>query len=117
REAIKSNDLEVRRRAQTAVNVITARAEDKAFKALVRWTLTKDFNSKNEPQDPLVVQDKVIVGTDKGQLRAYRCKDGNSIWVHQHGARIFHRPCSDGQRIYFSSDKGLTAVKVEDGRE
>src|SRR5438552_7434041 len=56
REATKSNDLEVRRRAQTAVDVITARAENKAFKALVKWTLTKDFNS-NEPHDPLVVQD------------------------------------------------------------
>src|SRR6185436_21126497 len=67
--------------------------------------------------DPLVVQDQVVVGTDQGQLRAYRCQDGNSVWVHQHGARIFHRPCSDGQRIYFSSAKGLTAVKVDDGTE
>ncbi len=116
REATKSNDLEVRRRAQTAVDVITARAEDKAFKALVQWALIKDFNS-NDPHDPIVVQDKVIVGTDQGQLRAYRCKDGSSVWVHQHGVRIFHRPCSDGQRIYFSSAKGLTAVKVEDGTE
>jgi hypothetical protein len=116
REAIKSNDPEVRRLAQTAVEVITARAEAKAFKVLVQWILTKDFNS-NEPHDPLVVQDKVIVGTDRGQLRAYRCKDGNSSWDHEHGARIFHRPCSDGQRIYFSSAKGLTAVKVEDGTE
>jgi outer membrane protein assembly factor BamB len=115
-EATKSNDPEVRRRAQSAVDVITARAEDRAFKALVHWTLSKDFNS-NDPHDPLVVDDKVIVGTDRGQLRAYRCKDGNSVWVHQHGERIFHRPCSDGQRIYFSSAKGLTAVKVEDGTE
>jgi hypothetical protein len=113
-EATKSNDLEVRRRAQSAVDLITARAENKALKAFVQWSLTKDFTS-NDPHDPLVVQDKVIVGTDKGQLRAYRCKDGNSIWVHQHGARIFHRPCSDGQHIYFSSARGLTAVKVEGG--
>lgn len=116
REATKSNDPEVRRRAQTAIDVITARAENKAFKALVQWTLTKDFSS-NDPHDPLAVQDKVIVGTDEGQLRAYRCKDGNSMWVHQHGARIFHRPCSDSQRIYFTSAKGLTAVKVEDGTD
>lgn len=116
REATKSNDPEVGRRAQTAVDVITARAEEKAFKALVRWTVTNDFES-NGPHDALVVEDKVIVGTDKGQLRAYRCKDGKSVWVHEHGTRIFHRPCSDGQRIYFSSAKGLTAVKVEDGTE
>src|SRR5712691_7086329 len=39
REAMKSSDPEVRRRAQRAVDVITARAEEKVFKALVRWTL------------------------------------------------------------------------------
>jgi len=116
REATKSNDPEVCRRAQMAVDLIAARAEDKAFKAWGKWALTKDFIS-NSPHDPLVVQDQVIVGTDQGQLRSYRCQDGNSAWVHQHGARIFHRPCSDGQRIYFSSAKGLTAVKVEDGTE
>lgn len=116
REATKSNDLEVRKRAQTAVDVITARAEDKVFKALGRWTQIEDFNA-NAPHGAIVVEHKVIVGTDLGQLRAYQCQDGKSIWVHHHGVRIFHRPCSDGQRIYFSSAKGLTAVKVEDGTE
>jgi outer membrane protein assembly factor BamB len=114
--AAKSNDPEVRRRAQLAVDVITARAENKALKALVEWTQTESFKSNN-PNDPLVVHDKVIVGTNLGQLRAYRCKDEDPVWIHQHGARIFHRPSSDGQRIYFSSAKGLTAVKVEDGTE
>jgi outer membrane protein assembly factor BamB len=106
----------VRLRAKSAIDVIAARAEDKAFKAFVQWSVAKDFNA-NEPHEPLVVQDKVIVGTDQGQLRAYRCADGESIWVHQHGARIFHRPCSDGQRIYFTSAKGLTAVNAKDGTE
>lgn len=115
-EATKSADPEVRKRAQTAIDVITARAEDKAFKALVKWTITKDFIS-NEPHDPIVVLGKVIVGTERGQLRAYRSKDGYSIWVHEHGSRIYYRPCSDSQRIYYSSAKGLTAVKVEDGTE
>jgi PAS domain-containing protein len=116
REATKSNDPELRRRAQRVVDVITTRAENKAFAALVQWTRTEDFNS-NRPHDPLVVRDKVIVGTEKGQLLAYRCKDGNSVWVHQHGARIYPRPCSDGQRVYFSSEKGLRAVNVDDGAE
>ncbi|MCE9528364.1 MAG: PQQ-binding-like beta-propeller repeat protein [Planctomycetales bacterium] len=116
REATKSNDLEVRKRAQTAVDAITARAENKVFKELGRWTQIDDFNA-NDPHDAIVVEDKVIVGTDQGQLRAYRCEDGKSIWVHHHGARIFHSPCSDGQRIYFSSAKGVTAVKAEDGSE
>lgn len=114
REATKSNDPELRARAQIVVDAITRRAKAKVFKAFVKWTVTKDFES-NDPHDPLVVHDKVIVGTDRGQLRAYRCEDGSPVWVHQHGARIFYSPCSDGERIYFSSAKGLTAVKVEDG--
>jgi outer membrane protein assembly factor BamB len=126
REAAKSDDLEMARRARRAIDVITARAEDRAFNALVQWAVIKDFRwngpykrfaLQNAPNDPLVVQDKVIVGTDQGQLRAYRCKDGSSVWIHQHGVRIYHRPCSDGERIYFSSEKGLTAVKIDDGTE
>jgi outer membrane protein assembly factor BamB len=93
-----------------ALSAATAQEE----RAFVRWAITEDFIS-NAPNNPLVVRDMVIVGTDMGQLRAYGCKDGNSVWVHQHGERIFHRPCSDGERIYFSSEKGLTAVKVDDG--
>ena len=116
REAVKNNDQEIRRRAQTAIDVINARAEDKALKAFVKWMITKDFKS-NDPHDPLVVRNKVIVGTDQGQLCAYRCNDGNGSWVHEHGTRIYHRPSSDGQRIYFSSAKGLTAVMVEGGAE
>jgi outer membrane protein assembly factor BamB len=116
RDATKSKDAEVRRRAQKAIEVITTRAEDRALKELVRWTVINDFKS-NGPHDPLVVRDKVIVGTDKGQLRAYQCKDGALLWVHEQGARIFHRACSDGRRVYFGSAKGLTAVRVEDGAE
>jgi outer membrane protein assembly factor BamB len=115
REATKSSDQEVAQRAKMLVDLITARAEDKVLKRWVQWAQKSDFNA-NAPHDPLVVQDKVVVGTDQGQLRAYRCQDGKSLWVHGHGARIFHRPSSDGERIYFSSDQGLTAVKIEDGQ-
>ncbi len=36
-------------------------------------------------------------------------------WTYSDGARIFHRPASDGERVYFSSAKGLTAVTAESG--
>src|SRR5258708_32617201 len=75
----------------------------------VKWAAKKEFIS-NGPHDPLVVNDRVIVGTDNGELRAYRCSDGASIWTHQHGSRIYHCPCSDGQQVYFTSDHGLTSV-------
>ncbi len=34
----------------------------------VKWAVSEDFDS-NDPHDPLVVKDKVVVGTDKGELR------------------------------------------------
>lgn len=80
----------------------------------VEWAIAGDFAS-NDPHDPLFVKDLVVVGTDKGELRAYRNHDGKLAWAHQHGKRIFHAPCSDGERIYFTSESGLTAVSIKDG--
>ncbi len=80
----------------------------------VRWTVREPFVS-NEPHDPLVVKDMVIVGTDRGALQARRCKDGELLWAHEHGKRIFHRPCSDGKQVYFASPSGVTAVTIEEG--
>jgi outer membrane protein assembly factor BamB len=93
---------------------VAARKNTEAATPFIEWGLLQEF-SRNDPHDALVVKDMVIVGTDQGELRAHRCKDGESFWVHWHGARIFHRPSSDGQRIYFTSQNGLTAVKVSDG--
>jgi outer membrane protein assembly factor BamB len=88
----------------------------------VKWTAKGEFPTKgefpaNDPHDPIVVGDRVFVGTDGGELRAYRCKDGEPIWSNNYGGRLFHRPSSDGRRIYFMSNRGLTAAAVDDGVE
>jgi outer membrane protein assembly factor BamB len=80
----------------------------------VNWTAKDEFIS-NGPNDPLVIKDLVVVGTDKGEVRAYRCKNGALVWTHQHGHRIFHRPCSEGKRVYFTSASGLTALAIDGG--
>jgi outer membrane protein assembly factor BamB len=82
--------------------------------AFVHWSNARDF-AENEAHNPLVVGKLVVVGTDKGDLRAYRCADGAAAWTVRHGKRIFHAPCSDGERVFFTSDAGLTAVAVADG--
>ena len=81
-----------------------------------KWVAKDEFFS-NEPHDPIVVGDRVIVGTDRGHLRAYRCKDGEPLWTHEYGGRLFHRPTSDGNAVYFMSNRGLTAAAVADGSE
>jgi len=82
----------------------------------VKWVAKDEFFS-NDPHDPMIVGDRVIVGTERGHLRAYRCKDGEPLWTHEYGGRLFHRPTSDGQRVYFMSNRGLTAAAVADGTE
>ena len=79
----------------------------------VRWVVTDDFE-KDAPHNPLVVNDKVIVGTDLGMIRAYRCRDGKPAWVYEHGGQVFHRPCSNGQRVYFGSKNGVACVNADD---
>jgi outer membrane protein assembly factor BamB len=82
----------------------------------VKWSVKADPVT-NEFHGPLVVRDLVVVGNDAGELRAYRVGDGQLAWRHDHGKRIYDRPCSDGERVYFTSDDGLTAVTVADGKK
>jgi outer membrane protein assembly factor BamB len=81
----------------------------------IPWTVSEDFKGNNSPHDPIVVKERVIVGTDLGDLRAYQCKDGKLLWAYPHKQRLFHRPSSDGERVYFTSPAGLTAVTVAEG--
>jgi RNA polymerase sigma factor (sigma-70 family) len=105
---------------QTATKGPTPGNEQGAAKAVaprkpfVQWAATKEFAS-NGPHDPLFVKDRVVVGTDAGELRAYRGTDGAPLWTYQDGERIFDRPCSDGKRIYFTSASGVTAVTTDAG--
>jgi outer membrane protein assembly factor BamB len=67
--------------------------------------------------DPLVVKDLVVVGTDKGALRAYRTGTGEVVWTYEHGKRIFYLPSSDGERVYFAAYGSVTAVTADAGKK
>jgi eukaryotic-like serine/threonine-protein kinase len=102
----------------TAALALTAplpREKDPAT-PFMKWVAKDEFGA-NDPHDPIVVKDRVIVGTDQGELRAYRCTDGEPVWTHNYGGRLFHRPSSDGRRVYFMSNRGLTAAVADDGTE
>ena len=58
----------------------TASERDEAPNPHVRWIVAEDFE-RNDPHDPIVVNDKVIVGTDRGEVRAYQCRDGELNWT------------------------------------
>ncbi|MEX1231261.1 MAG: PQQ-binding-like beta-propeller repeat protein [Planctomycetaceae bacterium] len=89
--------------------------EKEQMTPVVSWSAVAEF-VENEPHNPLFVDDLVIVGTDKGEVRAYDGFNGRQVWTHHGGKRIFHRLASDSARVYFTSDKGLAAVNLADGR-
>jgi outer membrane protein assembly factor BamB len=80
----------------------------------VRWAVVEDPVT-NQMHGPLVFKDMVVVGTDDGELRAYRISNGERVWSYRHGKRIFVVPCTDGERIYFTADSELIAVTPDSG--
>jgi outer membrane protein assembly factor BamB len=95
---------------------VTAPVPKEGTTPFARWKVTEDPVT-NEMHDPLVVKDLVVVGTDKGELRAYRIDTGKPAWAYEHGKRIYHRPSSDGDRVYFTAEGGLTAVTADAGKK
>jgi outer membrane protein assembly factor BamB len=95
--------------------------EREPSKPFVKWSVKAEFVA-SEPYHPLVVKDRVIVGSSTGVVHAFRCNDGKAIWTYRQGAveeggrlSVIQKPCSDGERVYFVAVNGLTAVTVEDG--
>ncbi len=82
----------------------------------IRWTVTQD-PSTDEMHEPIVIKDLVIVGTDRGALRAYQTGTGEPAWTYAHGKRIFHRPASDGDRVYFTAESEVVAVTADTGKK
>lgn len=80
----------------------------------VAWTL-KDESDRNAFNSLVILGDRVVVGTDKGELIAIDAKTGKPAWKHDHGRRIYHAPCGDGDRVYVTSDMGVTAVRLNSG--
>lgn len=81
----------------------------------IQWQVKED-DDRNDINSAAVIGDRVLVGTDRGELRAYQSKDGKLLWKFEHGKRIYYRPCGDSERIYFTSDTGILAVTATDGK-
>ncbi|CAN5117254.1 hypothetical protein BH10PLA2_BH10PLA2_26400 [soil metagenome] len=82
---------------------------------VIEWADKDHFKDNNHPHDPLVLKDKVIVGTDKGDLIAFDCKDGVAIGTRHYGGRIFHHMSTDGARLYFTSAEGVRCADSDNG--
>jgi outer membrane protein assembly factor BamB len=94
--------------------------ERESSQPFVKWAAKAEFVA-NTPNNALVVKDRVIVGSVTGVLHAFRTRDGKALWTYPHGVRdgdrlsVIQELCSDGERVYFISLNGLTAVSVKDG--
>lgn len=97
-------------------NKLAAQDPPSSPNANVLWHVTSGFE-QNDPHNPLSVNGQVVVGTDRGEVHSYDCATGEIHWIYNHGKRIFHRPASDGELVYFTSEQGIFALTVEDGSE
>jgi outer membrane protein assembly factor BamB len=80
----------------------------------VKWTVKPESEQK-AMNSPLVVKSLIVVGSEHGELQAYRKDDGKSVWTYGHGKRIYHHLSADDDRVYFSAADGFVAVNVSDG--
>lgn len=65
--------------------------------------------------EPAVFEDALYFGDDRGRLQALSTVDGGVLWTHAHGSRIYWAPTVDEDQVYFESERGVTAVKRDDG--
>jgi outer membrane protein assembly factor BamB len=78
------------------------------------WSV-KDETGQNGFNHVAVINGLVVGGTDKGELVAIDAKTGKPVWKVAHGHRIYHTPTGDGERVYFTSKQGVTAVNTKQG--
>ncbi len=79
---------------------------------VVQWT-TPLPGSLSEP---LLADGVIYVGDEQGSLYAIRLTDGSILWKFVGPSQIFAAPARRGNRIYFTSRDGLTALSQEDGK-
>jgi len=57
----------------------------------------------------------IFFGNDLGVVRALTARRGVLIWKHEHGERVYFTPCCDGERLFFTTRKGITALQSSSG--
>ncbi len=57
----------------------------------------------------------LFFGDDFGVVRALTAREGVPIWTHAHGERVFFPPTCDGERLFFTTRKGITALESSSG--
>lgn len=88
----------------------------------VLWT-RKLHETKEELLDsaltpPALVNDKVFVGTSKGEVFCLSAKTGQVVWVIEVGEPVLFQPAVAAGRVYISTSKGsLIALDTGDARD
>ncbi len=67
--------------------------------------------------NPFLVKDLILTGSERGVVIARRVADGKPVWRLEFGKRILHQPCDDDELVYVTSELGLTAVNIRDGKK
>ncbi len=92
-----------------SLNPSHAQDQEGRASAAIAW-IASSGSPRTGLSDSLVAGDMIVVGDDKGIVRARRCEDGEVIWNHEHGKRVYARPDCDAERVFFVSEHGVTAL-------
>ena len=85
------------------------------------WKLSSEFEKQDGKASDIGLSDSVVAegvlyfGDDHGSVTAFRARDQQELWSHEHGSRISTVPSVDETFVYFGSMKGITALRRKDG--
>jgi outer membrane protein assembly factor BamB len=82
------------------------------------WQFTSERGQRRRGvglSDPATWGGMLFFGDDLGVVRAVTARRGVPIWTHEHGERVYFPPTCDGQRLFFTTRKGIAALQCTSG--
>ena len=67
--------------------------------------------------DAAIADGILYFGDSKGAIIAFDASDQSELWTHVHGKRISTEPSVDEENVYFGSERGITALRRDNGKE
>ncbi|GAB4371494.1 MAG: hypothetical protein Kow0042_14250 [Calditrichia bacterium] len=67
---------------------------------------------------PLLIEDRIYIGSNQGQFFCLNKKNGETIWTYQKAGQIFGNPAAVNGKIYLANVKGgLMCLNADTGKE
>jgi outer membrane protein assembly factor BamB len=98
----------------TQARGVYAYPADSSSSAAPEPTWAKKTHGRNVSA-PVLFEDLVLVGSDRGDVTAYDEITGQVVWVHQSGSNVQRSPWGSGDQVYFTDEEGFHALSRDKG--